>query len=152
MAASQENANSNSQEKRSLDLLCDMQTELANAVDSVGGKGSRGFLDNYKFHSAKTVNRVVEGFIFLHKSGRIDSSKFLIRPVIEIMFRLKAVQNKPELFYRIAYSEEMIQDPKWFRSAAERSGITYDESARQKRWQDFKEQFETQFPRTKLAR
>src|SRR5882724_11544409 len=91
------------EEQRSLSLLCDIQQELANALNSVGGKQSRGGLDNYYFHSAVHVNRAAEAFIFLRKSGRIDASKFLVRPLIETMFRVEATQKKPELFYRIAY-------------------------------------------------
>jgi hypothetical protein len=72
----------------------------------MGGKPTRGAVDNYYFHSGDHVNRVAEGFIFLRKSGRIDASKLLVRPLTETMFRVVAIQKKnPELFYRIAYSE-----------------------------------------------
>jgi hypothetical protein len=46
-----------SEEKRSLILLCDIQQELANALNFVGGKQSRGALDNYYFHSADHESR-----------------------------------------------------------------------------------------------
>ena len=101
---------SEEEEQRSLNLLCEIQQELANAIDSLGGKQGRGALDNYYFHSADHLNRAAEGFIFLRKSGRIDASKFLVRPVIETMFRVEAIQKKPELFYRIAYSETIVED------------------------------------------
>ena len=71
----------------------------------MGGKPTRGAVDNYHFHSGDHVNRVAEGFIFLRKSGRIDASKLLVRPLTETMFRVVAIQKNPELFYRIAYSE-----------------------------------------------
>ena len=71
----------------------------------MGGKPTRGAVDNYYFHSGDHVNRVAEGFIFLRKSGRIDASKLLVRPLTETMFRVVAIQKNPELFYRIAYSE-----------------------------------------------
>jgi hypothetical protein len=71
----------------------------------MGGKPTRGAVDNYYFHSGGHVNRVAEGFIFLRKSGRIDASKLLVRPLTETMFRVVAIQKNPELFYRIAYSE-----------------------------------------------
>src|SRR5438876_11927134 len=82
------------EERRSLALLCDIQQELANELNSVDGKQSRGALDNYCFHSGDHVNRVAEGFIFLRKSGRIDASKLLVRPLIETMFRVVAIQKK----------------------------------------------------------
>jgi hypothetical protein len=122
------------EEQRSLTLLCDIQQELANALNSVGGKQSRGALDNYYFYSADHANRAAEGFTYLRKSGRIDASKLLVRPLIETMFRVEAIQKKPELFYRIAYSETIVEDPKWIGSAASRAGTTFDEAAHSKRF------------------
>jgi hypothetical protein len=135
-----------SEEQRSLTLRCNIQQELANAIDSLGDKQGRGALDNYYFHSARHVNRAAEGFIFLRKSGWIDASKFLVRPLIETMFRVEAVQKKPELFYRIAYSETIVEDPKWIGSAAIRAGATFDEAAHSKRFEEFKAKLSEQLP------
>jgi len=90
-------------EAKSLHLLCDMCDELSGAVNSLGGKPG-DFFDYFKFHSAKYVNYADEGFIFLRQATppRIAASKLLIRPAIEIMFRLEAIQEQPEILYRIA--------------------------------------------------
>jgi hypothetical protein len=96
------------------------------------------------------VNRVAEGFIFLRKSGAIDASKLLVRPLIETMFRVAAIQKKPELFYRIAYSETIVEDPKWIRPAANREGETFDEAAHSERFKEFKEQVSEQLPNVPL--
>ena len=141
---------SNEEEERSFKLLCDIQQELASALNSLGGQQSRGALDNYYFHSADHVNRVAEGFIFLRKSGRIDASKLLVRPLIETMFRVEAIQTKQELFYRIAYSETIVEDPKWIGSAASRAGATFDEAAHSKGFEKFKEQLRKQLPNVPL--
>jgi hypothetical protein len=133
-------------EERSFKLLCDIQQELASAIDSVGAKQSRGALDNYYFYSASHVNRAAEGFIFLRKSGRIDASKFLVRPVIETMFRVEALQKKPELLYRTAYSENIVEDPKWIGSAVTRAGATFDKAAHSKGFEAFKAQLREQLP------
>ncbi len=134
------------EEQRSFSLLCDIQQELANALNSLRGKQSRGALDNYYVHSAKHLNRAAEGFIFLRKSGRIEASKFLVRPLIETMFRLEAIQKKQELFYRIAYSETIVEDKKWIRPAASRAGATFDEAAHSKRFEEFKAELSKQLP------
>ena len=139
-----------SKEERSLKLLCDIQQELANGRNSLGGQQSRGALDNYYFHAAKHLNRAIEGFIFLRKSGRIDASKFLVRPVIETMFRIEALRKKPELLYRIAYSESIVEDRKWLRPAAVRAGAIFDEAAHLKRFEAFKAQLNEQFPNLTL--
>ena len=96
------------------------------------------------------MNHIAEGFIFLRKSGRIDASKLLVRPLIETMFRVEAIQKKPELFYRIAYSETIVEDPKWIGSAATRAGATFDEAAHSKRFKEFKEQLSKQLPNVPL--
>jgi hypothetical protein len=139
-----------SEEEHSLILLCDIQQELANALNSVGGNQSRGALDNYYFHSADHVNRVAEGFIFLRKSGHTNASKLLVRPLIETMFRVEAIRKKPELFYRIAYSETVVEDAKWIGSAASRAGLTFDEAAHSIRFGQFKEQLWEQLPNVAL--
>lgn len=138
------------EEQRSLSLLCDIQQELANALNSVGGRQSKGALDNYYFYSADHVNRATEGFIFLRKSGRIDASKFLVRPVIETMFRVEAIQKKPELFHSIAYSETVVEDPKWIGSAAKRKGTTFDKDGHSKRFAEFKAKLSEQLPNVAL--
>jgi hypothetical protein len=139
-------------ETMSLKLLCDMCNELSRAVNSLGGKDSQGLFDNYKFHSAKYVNHAVEGFVFLRQASRIAPSKLLIRPAIEIMLRLEAIQKQPELLYRIAYWESE-EDWKWFAPAAERSGeaYNYDRAAHERRWDEFKAKYAEQFPNHHLV-
>jgi Family of unknown function (DUF5677) len=138
------------EEQRSLSLLCDIQQELANALKSVEGKQTRGALDKYYFYSADYINRATDGFIFLRKSGRIDASKFFVRPVIETMFRIEAIQKKPELFYRIAYSESIVEDPKWIGSAAKRAGTEFKKEALSKGFAEFKTKLARQFPNVAL--
>jgi hypothetical protein len=139
------------EEQRSLTLLCDIQQELASALNSLGRKQSRGALDNYYLHSAKHLNRATEGFIFLRESGRTDASKFLVRPAIEMMFRVEALQKKPELLYRIAYSESIVEDRKWIRPAASRAGAIFDEDAHSKRFAEFKAKLSEQLSNVTLA-
>jgi hypothetical protein len=141
-------------EAKSLNLLCDMCNGLSRAVNSLGRKVAQGLLDNFNFYSATYVNHAVEGFIFLRQATppRIAASKLLIRPVIEIMFRLEAIQKEPELLYRIAYWESE-EDWKWFAPAAARSGkdYNYDRAAHEQRWNDFKAKYAEQFPNHHLV-
>jgi hypothetical protein len=116
----------------------------------MGGKPTRGAVDNYYFHSGDHVNRVAEGFIFLRKSGRIEASKLLVRPLTETMFRLVAIQKNAELFYRIAYSETIVEDAKWIGSATSRAGTTFDEAAHSKRFKQFEDQLSKQLPNVPL--
>jgi hypothetical protein len=78
------------------------------------------------------------------------ASKLLIRPVIEITFRLKAIQKQPELLYRLAYSESE-EDLKWFARAAARSGKEYDRAVHEQRWNDFKAKYAEQFSNHQLV-
>jgi hypothetical protein len=135
-------------ETKSLELLCDMCNELSGAVNSLGGK-SGDFSVHFKFHSAKYLNYAAEGFIFLRQATppRFAPSKLLIRPAIEIMFRLAAIRKQPQLLYRIAYSERE-EDWKWFSKTAARAGKThgYDRTTHEKLWDDFKTKYAKHFP------
>jgi hypothetical protein len=133
----------------SLKLLCDMCNELSRAVNSLGDKPGQGLFDNFNLHSAEYVNKAVEGFIFLRQASppRVATSKLLIRPVIEITFRLVAIQKRPELLYRVAYWESE-EDWKWFAPAADRLGKKhdYDRAVHEQRRNDFKAKYVEQFP------
>jgi hypothetical protein len=96
-------------EEESLKLVEDFNTELKQALDSLGGKKADGLIDKYRFWCSKHLQRAVDGFAFLRRSGRVDGSKFLVRPAIEMAFRLEAARQHPDVFYRIAH-EEYRQD------------------------------------------
>ncbi len=91
-------AHSNSAEEKSLKLVEDFVGALTHALDSLGGKKPNTILDNYRFWSSKHLQRAVEGFAFLRRSERVDSSKFLVRPAIEMLIRLEAATKHPDLF------------------------------------------------------
>lgn len=109
-----------SAEQESLTLVADLVGEVTGALNSLGDKKHNGLFDNYRFWSSKHLHRAADGFVFLRRSGRVDASKFVIRPAIEIVFRLKAVKAHPDLLYRIAFSEH-CRDEQFLRAAAEHS-------------------------------
>jgi hypothetical protein len=137
-------------EQRSLQLLTDLRTELGEALNSLGGKQSRGLLDNYYFYASVYMNRAAEGFLFVREAGRVDASKLLVRPPIEVMFRIQALRRKPDVLYRIAYSEH-LEEQKWLGSAAERAGEQYDAAESNKRWEEFTAKYAEQFPEHPLV-
>jgi hypothetical protein len=125
---------------KSLELLVGFQAEIREALNSLGGKQSQGLMDNYRLYVAAYVNRAADGFIYLRKAGRSDSSKLLIRPAIEALIRLLAIRKKPELLYRIAYTETE-SDRTWLRAVSASAGEQFDENAYKKRWDDFKQKY-----------
>lgn len=102
-------------ERSSLKLASDAQAELRDALNSLGGKTGNGLIENYLLYTAAHINRAVEGYIHLREAQRFESSKLLIRTAIESLFRIKAVQTKPELLFRIAFSE-FEEDKKWVKA------------------------------------
>src|SRR5947207_7749166 len=88
-----------------------MCNEVSRAVNSLGGnrvavpKRGRGLFDNFNFHSAKFINEAAKGFIFLRQATppRIAASKLLIRPVLEIKFRLV-----PDTFTGVTFTATQI--------------------------------------------
>lgn len=131
----------NEDDAPSLQLVRDLRTELAHCLNSIGGKE---YETTGKFigYSAAHMNRAVDGYVFLRESGRVDSSKLLVRPMIEIMFRVKAVKTNPGLIYRIAYTENLERD-KWLRAAVTRQGKQYQPDA--DGWDRFKKYCEGKF-------
>ncbi len=133
-------------DKQTLQVVADFADELKAALDSLGDKEGQGLFDHYRFFGAKHIQRAVDGFVFLRSSGRIDSSKFLVRPAMEVVFKLQAIEREPELLYRIAYSEH-LQDNRMFRPAAIASKKVYDQDVVDKSWHAFSDKYKKDHPK-----
>ena len=90
------------------------------------------------------INEVIKGYIVLRNSGQIPASKILIRTALETAFRLTAVQKKPELLFRVIYSE-MIKDKKLIAAA---SDIVQREAtiSLESQWDEYKRLYAIQHP------
>jgi len=132
-------------EEEGLKLVSDLFDEVTNAFKSLAGKKHEGTFDTYRFYSAKHLHRAADGFVFLRRAKRVDASKFLVRPVIEIALRLQAVRKHPDLLYRIAFSEH-CQDKKLLRPASEVVKADYESAPIHQLWQQFTEAFKKKFP------
>jgi hypothetical protein len=132
-------------EEISLNLLQEIQAELAGALGSLAGQQAEGLVQSYLVYSASAVNRATEGYLHLRRSGRIEASKLLIRTTLEVLFRIRAVQAKPELMFRIAFTE-FQDDKKWIRSLnqrdVERATRTIAET-----WVEFKKVYQSAYPK-----
>jgi hypothetical protein len=135
-----------SAEEESLTLVDDLVREITKALDSLAGKKHNGLFDNYRFWSSKHLHRAADGFAFLRRFGRMDASKFLVRPAIDLVFRLEAVKKHPDLLYRIAFSEHR-QDERFLRSAAEQSKQPYNDAEGKEKWKRFSDAFTAEFPK-----
>ena len=100
----------------SLKLLSDMQAELHEALNDLGGRQGDGLLEQYAFYTAAHINRAAEGYVYLRESRRVEASKHLVRTAIEAFIRLQCIRKHPELLFRIAFTE-FNEDKKWARSA-----------------------------------
>lgn len=107
--------NAEEYERLSLELASDTQAELRDVLNSLGSKQGNGLVEHYLFYSSAHINRAVEGYICLRKTGRFESSKLLIRTAIEALIRIQAVREKPEILFQILFNETM-EDKKWVRS------------------------------------
>ncbi len=125
-------------EQESLKLVEDFNAELMYALDSLGRKNA-GLLNQYRFWSSKHLQRAVDAFAFLRRSGRVDGSKFLVRPTIEMAFRLEAACHDPDAFYRIAH-EEHRQDKRLMQGRPQLL------AQNEKNWERFKKAFAKEFP------
>jgi Family of unknown function (DUF5677) len=126
-------------EVQSLKLVVDFNTELIQAQDSLDDKQVIGLVDRYRLWSSKHLQRAVDGFAFLRRSGRVDGSKFLVRPAIEMAFRLQAARLHPDLYYRIAH-EEHRQNKHLMQGEPQLLAQI------EKNWDQFKNAFVKEFP------
>lgn len=92
-------------ERRALALLCELQAILSNALNSLGGKRPDSAEASYVGRMARPVNVAISGYHYLRKSGRVDASRLLVRPVIEALFSAFAVMRRPAILLQIAYKE-----------------------------------------------
>ena len=137
--------------EESLKLVEDFVVELTNALDSLGGKTPtpNTLLSRYRFWSSKHLQRALAGFAFLRQSGRVDSSKFLVRPAIEMFIRLEAATKDPDLFYRIAASEhrrdaQLLGESDRLSKDKTQSKVNWKQF--EEDWQRFKDAFTREFP------
>jgi hypothetical protein len=121
-------------EKRSLALGIDVQKELSAALDSLGGQPIERALDKFIGFSGRHLNYAIEGYLHLRQANRVNASKLLVRPIIEFWFRLEAVLHKPELFYRIMFTERRRRSI-WLRALSQQSDQNFDETAEAEEWE-----------------
>jgi hypothetical protein len=135
-------------ESRWMQLTVDMQAELRDGLNSLEGRPREGFFEAYLGYTASHVNRAVEGYIYLRQSGRIEASKLLVRTGIEAVIRLQAVRTKPELLFRIAFTE-FNEDRRWVRPSG---GTNASEALRaiDAHWDQFRDAYRTKYPQHAL--
>jgi Family of unknown function (DUF5677) len=129
----------------SLRIVKQAQEQLAHALNSMGGIDVAG-TSKFIAYSGRHMNQAVDGYILLRDFSRYDSSKLLIRPMIEIMFRVQAVHRQPSLIYRILYGER-VERAKWGNAAANRLGVPYVEK---EGWEAFRKYCADNFPKSEL--
>lgn len=136
-------------ETASLQLARDVRAELVHVLNSLGGKQSNDAFDKFIFYSASQMNKAAEAYISLREVGRVDASKLLVRPLIEMMFRTRAVATKPKLFYRMILTERLKRND-WIKGAAKRHGEAYDPREESLQWDIFRQHCVATFPDTDL--
>jgi hypothetical protein len=130
-------------------LLSELQPAIAAALDSLGGKMTKGVEDLYYLYASRQINTAVDAFILLRHDHRIDGARLLVRPALEAMLRLRAVRAKPHLLYRVLFGEALESD-KWLGGVAKRHGVPYTRVCDRDVWQAFKARCASQFGAEKL--
>ena len=99
-----------------LRLLKELQEILANAVNSLGGQTPKTPEAHYMGFVAKSVNTAADGYLVLRQAFRVNASKLLVRPALEVILGGVAVEKERGLLVRKAYSEwedwgKMLKEP-----------------------------------------
>lgn len=137
-------------ELSSLQFARDVRSDLVHALNSLGGKQSEGAFDKFVFYSTSQMNKAAEAYILMREAGRVDASKLLVRPLIEMMFRTRAVLTKPALFYRMILTERLKRNA-WLIGAAKRQQQEYDSTEEARHWDLFRQHCIEEYPDTDLT-
>jgi hypothetical protein len=93
------------QEIALLTLLKELQSILAAALTSLANKTPLSIESRYIGDIAGAVNIAADGYIWLREPGRVQASKLLIRPMLDVVISATAVAKKKGLLFRKAYTE-----------------------------------------------
>ena len=107
------------QEIEALQLLSELQKVLADALNSLSGKPPAESPEaHYMSFVGKAVNTAADGYLVLRQAYRVNASKLLIRPALEVVLAGVAVETERGLLVRKAHSEwkergKMFKDPNY---------------------------------------
>jgi len=95
------------EEQDLLDLLKELRYILGDALDSLANQNQtpQSAESRYVSDAAVSVNHLSDGYILLRDSGRVHTSKVLIRPLIDIVIKATAATKRKGFLFRIAYTE-----------------------------------------------
>ncbi len=130
-------------ETRSLELLADTQAALSSALESITINEADPF-QRFKGHSCRYINVQADGYILLRSSGKRDASKTMIRPAIEAMLKILAVQKRPSALFQIAFKEHNDKS-KTVNTIAKKRGVDTS-AALKKQWNETVEAYKTKYP------
>src|SRR4051794_7437653 len=92
------------EEETGLAILRDVQAIFQAVIASQRGNGVEGEL-YYATQVAVFVGDTAEGFLALREMELVDASKLLVRPMIEAVFKAKAVMAKEGFLFRVTFKE-----------------------------------------------
>jgi hypothetical protein len=101
-------------EADSLAFVEHAQLTLNKGLNGLSGKQHSGGCEHYLVQMSRMVNVASESYVILRKSGRIEGSKLLVRPILEATFNACAVHKDPEFLFGKAL-EEIDEDGKLFK-------------------------------------
>ena len=119
-------------------LIRDLIPQLDETLNSLNKKSGIKSHQVYVLYCVAHILRCGDGFLHLRDAGKAYPAKMLVRPAIESMIRLHAVNTKPYLLYRIALGEH-IEDVKFARGLAKRLGREDELSIVSAQWDKVRE-------------
>ena len=125
-----------------LQLLDEAVSELARALNSLGGTTPATVEVGYMFQLAVGINKTAVGYLLLRKVGMDAASKLLIRPMLEATF--SAAASEQTFLFQKAYTEWQDDNKLFVKTDADRQ-------AADKLWADIVKQFRTERPACPLT-
>ena len=115
-----------------LALLKDVQSTLANSLESLEGTSLPPGEPLYLAWASVFVGKAADGYLCLRESGRVPASKLLVRPALEATLSAMAVLKQPGFLFRKLYTE-LEEEKKMLRKSpagiADADRVLYDMEA-----------------------
>jgi len=131
-----------------LQLVRDYASELRNALASFGGRSSDDMTEYFAYDVIKRLVSWIEGYVALLQVGNRETAQLCVRPMFEAMFKVRAVQTDPAVFFRICYKE--YRDGISYIDGFDRETRDADLKAWAHAWDDFKCRYGKRHPRRAL--
>lgn len=133
----------------SFELACHVSSELRSAMGTIDNAKITEYGDRYLVYTCDYVRNALDGYCELRQASKNSAARLLLRPVIEKVLYLQAVENVPASLHSILFTDYWKETS--LVNAALRSGAQDNApggllTLLRKRWDQFDREYKAKYP------